>query len=106
MVSEREPTKRSLTRGLVPLLQGVIGFIAGCFLWTLSLTLPVIGGHWMFNAVVVGPAIAAAVAVLIHLKARSFAVFGWAVFAGATIYGLSFTFLVLVHVELNELGYA
>lgn len=98
MVREREPTKRSLTRGLVPLLQGVIGFIAGCFLWTFSIFLPVIGGHWMFNAVVVGPAIAAAVALLIHLKARSFAVFGWAVFAGATTYGLSFTFLVRVHV--------
>lgn len=93
-----EPAMRSATRGLVPLLQGVIGFVAGCFLWTLSLTLPVIGGHWMFNAVVVGPAVAAAVAVLIHVKARSFAVFGSAVLAGATVYGLSFTFLVLVHV--------
>ncbi|MDV6245282.1 hypothetical protein [Rhodococcus opacus] len=94
MVSEREPTKRSLTRGLVPLLQGVIGFVAGCFLWTLlALFLPAIGGHWMFNAVVVGPGIAVAVA--IHLKARSFAVFGWAVLA---IVMESFTFLVLVHV--------
>nr|GLK39495.1 hypothetical protein GCM10017611_63660 [Rhodococcus wratislaviensis] len=55
-----------------------------------------IGGHWMFNAVVVGPGITAAVAVAIHLKARSFVVFGWAVLAGAIVYGLSFTLLVLV----------
>ncbi|MFC4374285.1 hypothetical protein ACFO5K_09235 [Nocardia halotolerans] len=78
-------------------LQAVAGLIIGAVSWTsFQVSVPEIG-HWLVNALALAPILASAAAVLIHTKARRFAVLGWSIASGAIVYGYLFTLLVLIH---------
>ncbi|MGI5218498.1 hypothetical protein [Nocardia sp. CA-290969] len=89
---------RTVAATLWVVLQAVAGIVAGAAFWTVVQIALAYIGHWLVNALVLTPLVAAAIAAALHLRARRFAVFGWAFFAGATVYGYLFSLLVLVHI--------
>lgn len=79
--------------------QVVVGLILGAILWTgFELAIPEVFGHWMVNSVLISPALAGVLALIIWTKAPTLRAFGLSIFLGAVAYGLPFTFLVLAEI--------
>ncbi|MGQ4601380.1 hypothetical protein [Nocardia sp. R6R-6] len=84
--------------GRIPVaVQAVVGIIAGAVFWTVVQVATPDIGHWLVNALALAPILAAAVAAIIHAKARRFTVFGWSFLAGTLVYGYLFSLLVLIN---------
>lgn len=75
------------------------GLAAGAGLWTAVQLLAPDFGRWTVTALVIGPAAALVIAVLLRLVGRALTPFGVALVVGATVYGCLFSLFVLREVR-------